>query len=280
MSQQTSIEWTATYHADGSVTAGASWNYITGGHCEASPGCDHCYARTFAERFRGVAGHPDAQGFDLRLWPERLDWPITRWKTGRRIFVNSMGDWLWKDVSDEFTLRAFETMLAATQHTYQLLTKRPSRLTNTALTNTALMNKILDLIEERTGQRRWPEYIHLGTTVESQAYAWRIDKLRQAVLRAGLSLSDVTLFVSAEPLLGEMTLDLTGIAWLIAGAESGRGARPMEEDWVRRLRDQCLRAETAFFYKQNAVHGRKRATPLLDGVRWTQFPDERKETRA
>ncbi len=274
MSQQTTIEWTATYHADGSVTAGASWNYITGGHCEASPGCDHCYARTFAERFRGVPGHPYEHGFDLRLWPQRLDWPITRWKKGRRIFVNSMGDWLWKDIPDEITLRACETMLTAMQHTYQLLTKRPSRLANTAL-----MGKLLDLIEERTGQRRWPGYIHLGTTVESQAYAWRIEKLRQAVLRAGLALSDVTLFVSAEPLLEEMTLDLTGISWLIAGAESGHGARPMSEDWVRSLRDQCLQAGTAFFYKQNAVHGRKIPTPELDGVRWTQFPGERQEAR-
>jgi protein gp37 len=275
MSQQTSIEWTATYHADGSVTRGASWNYITGGHCEASPGCDRCYARTLAERFRGVGGHPYEQGFDLRFWPERLDWPLTRWKRGRRIFVNSMSDWLWKDIPDEFTLRALDVMLTSTQHTYQLLTKRPSRLANTAL-----MGKLLDLIEERTGQRRWPGHLHLGVSVESQAYAWRIEKLRQAVLKAGLSLSDVTLFVSAEPLLEELTLDLTGIAWLIAGAESGHGARPMAEDWVRRLRDQCQQAGVAFFYKQNAVQGHKLSTPLLDGVTWTQFPAEREEARA
>jgi protein gp37 len=274
MSQQTSIEWTATYHEDGSVTRGASWNYVTGGHCQASPGCDRCYARTLAERFRGVAGHPYEQGFDLRLWPERLDWPLTRWKRGRRIFVNSMGDWLWKDIPDDFTLRALETMLAARQHTYQLLTKRPSRLANTAL-----MGKMLDLIEERTGERRWPRHLHLGVSVESQAYAWRIEKLREAMLRAGLSLSDVTLFVSAEPLLEEMTLDLIGIDWLIAGAESGPGARPMSEDWVRSLRDQCVQAKVAFFYKQAAVSGHKLSTPLLDGVTWTQFPPAREEGR-
>lgn len=272
MSQQTSIEWTATYHEDGRITPGTTWNYVTGGHCQCSPGCDHCYAHAFAERFRGVAGHPFEQGFDLRLWPERLNWPLTRWKQGRRIFVNSMSDWLWKDIPDDFTLHAFDTMLAARQHTYQLLTKRPSRLANTAL-----MGKLLHLIEQRTGARRWPGHIHLGVTVESQAYAWRIDKLRQAVERAGLALSDITLFVSAEPLLEALMLDLTGIDWLIVGAESGRGARPMSEDWVRSLRDQCLAAETAFFYKQAAVNGRKRPTPLLDGVRWTQFPPEREE---
>jgi protein gp37 len=272
MSQQTTMEWTATSHKDGTVTPGTTWNYLTGGHCEASPGCNHCYTRIFAERWRGVPGHPYEQGFDLKLWQERLDWPITRWKQGRRIFVNSMGDWLWKAIPDAFTLRAFETMLVASQHTYQLLTKRPSRLANTAL-----LGKILDLVEERTGQRSWPRHIHLGTTVELQAYAWRIEKLRQAVLKAGLALSDITLFVSAEPLLGEMTLDLEGIAWLIAGAESGAGARPMSEDWVRSLRDQCLQAGVAFFYKQNARNGRKLPTPPLDGVRWTQFPGEREE---
>ena len=275
MSQQTSIEWTATYHADGTTTPGITWNYVTGGHCESSPGCDHCYARTFAERFRGVAGHPYEQGFDLRLWPERLDWPLTRWKQGRRIFVNSMSDWLWKDVPDEITVRAFDTMLSARQHTYQLLTKRPSRLANTAL-----LGKLLHLIEQRTGARRWPGHIHLGVTVESQAYVWRLDKLRQAIEQVGLTLSEVTLFVSAEPLLETLSLDLTGIEWLIAGAESGRGARPMSEVWVRSLRDQCVQAHVAFFYKQNAVNGRKLPTPLLDGVRWTQFPPQREEVGA
>ena len=243
MSAHSSIEWTH-----------ATWNPVTG--CtQVSPGCDHCYARTFAERFRGVAGHPYQQGFDLRLWEARLDAP-TRWKRPRLIFVNSMSDLFHKDIPDHFIVQVFRTMaMLAPQHTYQVLTKRPSRLFNTPL---------VAQITQAIGP--WPAHIWLGVSVENQASTWRVDKLR--VTPAPVK------FISAEPLLGPIQFNLDGIAWLIAGAESGHGARPMDEQWVRSLRDQATAAGCAFFYKQNAVRGRKLPVPVLDGKQWQQFPTE------
>jgi protein gp37 len=241
MMAKTSIEWTSH-----------TWNPVTG--CtEVSPGCDHCYARTFAERFRGVPGHPYAQGFDLRLWPARLDLPV-KWREPRRIFVNSMSDLFHKDIPDSFILEVFRTMTQrAPWHTYQVLTKRPSRLVHTRL--------LRDILSIADG---WPAHIWLGVSVENNAYRWRIEKLRAvpAPIR----------FLSCEPLLGPVDLDLSGIHWVIAGAESGHGARPMDENWVRSLRDQCQAAQVAFFYKQNAVQGRKLPLPVLDGVHWQQIP--------
>src|SRR6266567_8204541 len=140
MSSQSTIEWTQ-----------ATWNPITG--CtEVSPGCDHCYARTFAERFRGVSGHPYEQGFDLRLWPDRLALP-TRWKKPRRIFVNSMSDLFHKDVPTGFILRVFETMTHANQHIYQVLTKRPGRAVLLAP----------QLLEALGGS--WLKHIQMGVSV-------------------------------------------------------------------------------------------------------------------
>ena len=261
MTSNTSIEWTATYNADGTVTQGKSWNPVTG--CdEVSPGCDHCYARVIAERFRGQKAFPT--GFDLTLHPERLAWPLKQ-KKPMKIFVNSMSDLFHKDIEDDFILQCFETMLEADWHTYQILTKRPSRLVNTTL-----LGKILNLMGHKQNHMylgAWPEHIWLGTSIELQEYAWRLDKLRQVPVPIR--------FVSAEPLLGSLKLNLEGIAWLIAGAESGHGARTMSEEWVRNLRDQCLEAGTAFFYKQNAVKGRKIPLPELDGVVWNQYPKER-----
>jgi protein gp37 len=242
MSEKSTIEWTQS-----------TWNCITG--CtEVSPGCARCYARTFAERFRGVPGHPYEQGFDLRLWPERLDLPM-KWRQPRRIFVNSMSDLFHQNIPDSFILEVFRTMIErAPWHIYQVLTKRPSRLANTRL-----LRAILSLADG------WPEHIWLGVSLENNAYRWRIDKLRAipAPIR----------FLSCEPLLGPLDLDLSGIRWVIAGAESGYGARPMDEDWVRSIKDQCVAAGVAFFYKQNAVHGHKIPLPRLDGVVWKQFPN-------
>ncbi|MBO0795281.1 MAG: phage Gp37/Gp68 family protein [Ktedonobacteraceae bacterium] len=241
MSNNSRIEWTE-----------ATWNPVTG--CtEVSPGCDHCYARAFAERFRGVLHHPYEQGFDVKLWPQRLMLPAT-WKRPRMIFVNSMSDLFHQLVPDDFIVDVFVTMAYhAPHHTYQVLTKRPSRLVNTAL-----LARVLD----RVGN--WPPHIWMGVSVEQNAYTWRVEKLRAipAPIR----------FISAEPLLDALTLDLTGISWVIAGAESGHGARPMQETWVRHLRDQCLDQHVAFFYKQNAVKGRKVPLPPLDGVVWRQMP--------
>lgn len=235
------IEWTD-----------ATWNPVTG--CtEVSPGCDHCYARTFAERWRGTPGHPYEQGFDLKLWPDRLDKPVS-WKTPRRIFVNSMSDLFHKDVPDDFIVDVFATMaIHAPQHIYQVLTKRPSRLVNTSL---------FSKIYERIGL--WPTNIWLGVSVENQDYAWRVDALRKAPVPIR--------FISAGPLIGSLTLNLFDIAWLIVEAESGHGARPMNDDWVRSLCDQCVEAGAAFFFKQRVVKGKKIPLPELDGKQWTQFP--------
>jgi len=243
MSDKSAIEWTD-----------ATWNPVTG--CtRVSPGCDHCYALTFAERFRGVPGHPYEQGFDLKLWPNRLELPL-RWRRPRRIFVNSMSDLFHRSVPDSFIVQVFETMARrAPQHIYQVLTKRPSRLVNTSL-----LTQVLDRIGS------WPAHIWLGVSVESQDYTWRTDALRHVPAP--------TRFVSAEPLLGPVTLNLDGLSWVIAGAESGHGARPMDEAWVRSLRDQCVAACVAFFYKQHASAGRKIPLPLLDGRQWVQFPTD------
>ncbi len=242
MSTRTSIEWTD-----------ATWNPVTG--CtEVSPGCDHCYARVFAERFRGVPDHPYTQGFDVTLWPRRLTLP-QRWKKGRLIFVNSMSDLFHKDVPDAFILDVFDAMERATQHIYQVLTKRPSRLVNTSL--------LLQILERVGGE--WPAHIWLGVSVENQDYAWRVDHLRQVPAPVR--------FISAEPLLGPLTLDLSGIAQVITGAESGHGARPMDDAWVRALRDHCQSTDVAFFFKQRADgHGHKQPLPELDGLIWRQVP--------
>jgi protein gp37 len=247
MTGKTTIEWTGTYDQQGKLLSeGKSWNPVTG--CtEVSPGCDHCYARTIAERFRGVPGSAYEQGFDLKLWPDRLELPL-RWKKPAKIFVNSMSDLFHKDVPDDYIYKVFETMRMAKQHTFQVLTKRPSRV--------ALMAHRL----------YWAPNIWIGTSIESNEYIWRADKLRQVPARVR--------FISAEPLLGELTdLDLDGIHWLIAGSESGHGARLMDDNWVRFLRDLCQQHETRFFFKQRTVKGKKVPTPELDGRTWKEFPE-------
>lgn len=245
MTGKTKIEW-----------ANFSWNPVTG--CtQISPGCDHCYALTFAERFRGVRAHPYEQGFDLKLWPERLHLPL-HWKKPRKIFVNSMSDWCHERIPDSFVLEMFRTMLTANWHTYQLLTKRTPRMVR-------LVPLLTDCIAEVTGSRVWPDHLWLGVTVESAAQRGRIAQLRKvpAAVR----------FISYEPALGPLTgVDLSGIHWLICGGESGPDARPMNEEWVRMIRDQCLAQDVAFFYKQKTVGGKKVSLPELDGSVWNHFP--------
>jgi protein gp37 len=247
MSDRSAIEWT-----------NATWNPITG--CtQVSPGCDHCYALAFAERFRGVPGHPYEQGFNLKLWPERLMLPL-KWKKPRRVFVNSMSDLFHKDVPDDFILDVFTTMITANQHIYQVLTKRPSRLVNTGL-----IEKITRHIYQLTGNKYWPAHIWLGVSVETSAYAWRVDALRKvpAAVR----------FVSAEPLLGSLdAVKLDGIHWLITGGESGPGNRPCDPEWVRSLRDRCQAQGVAFFHKQWGGRTPKAGGRLLDGRTWDEFP--------
>jgi protein gp37 len=234
MSSSSSIEWTD-----------ATWNPVTG--CtQVSAGCDHCYALAFAERFRGVPGHPYEQGFDLRLWPERLRLPMT-WKKPRRIFVNSMSDLFHVGVPDDFIVNVFDTMVHANQHIYQVLTKRPQRLARLA------------------DHLPWPDHIWVGVSVESNEVAWRADFLRRvpAAVR----------FISAEPLIGPIDrLNLDGIDWLITGGESGPQHRHCNPDWVREARDHCLAQQVAYFHKQWGGRTSKAGGRELDGRTWDEMP--------
>lgn len=246
MSVQSSIEWTDS-----------TWNPVTG--CtEVSPGCDNCYARTFSERWRGIPGHHYEQGFDLRLWSERLEHPL-KWKKPRRIFVNSMSDLFHRDVPDDFILRVFEVMTIADWHTYQVLTKRPARLSR-------LVPQLTHLFSSRTSSAQvWPGNVWIGVSVENMAYSWRVDYLRKvpAAIR----------FVSAEPLLGSLEhLDVHGIQWVIAGGESGVNARECNPSWVRELRDLCELSQTAFFFKQWGGRTPKFGGRMLDGRTWDEYP--------
>lgn len=235
MSDRSAIEWTD-----------ASWNPVTG--CtQVSPGCDHCYALTFAERFRGVSGHPYEQGFDLRLWPDRLTLPL-RWKRPRRIFVNSMSDLFHRDIPDEYVRRVFDVMVRADWHTFQVLTKRSGRLAQMAPT------------------LAWPDHIWAGVSVETDRYAWRVEHLRRV--------PSAVRFVSAEPLLGPLDgVDLDGIDWVISGGESGSGHRRCDAAWVRSLRDRCTSTGIAFFHKQWGGRTPKAGGRELDGRTWDEYPN-------
>src|SRR5258708_2549505 len=216
MANGTTIEWTD-----------ATWNPVTG--CtKISLGCDHCYAERFSERFRGTLGHPFETGFDLTLRPERLDQPL-HWRTPRMIFVNSMSDLFHKEIPREFIGRVFESMERAHWHTFQVLTKRSSLMRN--------------FLRKRYGQQRGPMHMWFGVSVEDGSKVSRIRQLREAP--AGVR------FLSIEPLIAPMgKLDLHGIDWVIVGGESGPGARPMQPDWVREVRDQCIAQGGAFFFTQ------------------------------
>jgi protein gp37 len=239
MATATAIEWTD-----------ATWNPVTG--CtKISAGCDHCYAERFAERFRGTRGHPFENGFDLTLRPERLDQPL-RWRAPRMIFVNSMSDLFHKDVPKEFIARVCDTMERAHWHTFQVLTKRSS-----------LMR---DFLRQRYGASRGPRHMWFGVSVEDGGRKSRIRHLQETP--AGVR------FLSIEPLIGPVgKLDLTGIDWVIAGGESGPGARPMMLDWAREVRDQCRENGVAFFFKQWGGLRPKSGGRELDGRDWSQFPD-------
>lgn len=239
MADKTSIEWT-----------NATWNPVTG--CtKVSPGCDHCYAERFSERFRGVKGHPFENGFDLTLRPDRLKQPL-QWKKPRMIFVNSMSDLFHKDVPEEFIHRVFDTMEAADWHTFQLLTKRSS-----------LMRRF---INSRYSSRPVPSHIWLGVSVEDGQRKSRVDHLRETNAKVR--------FLSVEPLVGAVgKLDLDGIHWVIVGGESGPGYRPMRVDWAREVRDECKRAGVAFFFKQWGGYRPKTGGRELDGRTWDEFPE-------
>ncbi len=238
MADRSAIEWTD-----------ATWNPTTG--CtKISAGCDNCYAERFAERFRGVRGHPYEPGFDLTLRPERLKQPL-KWKSPKMIFVNSMSDLFHKDVPYVFVDQVFDTMEQANWHVFQVLTKRSSRLRN--------------YVNQRYKYRPAPAHIWLGVSIEDGTKKSRLAHLQatNASIR----------FLSIEPLIGPVgRLDLTGISWVIVGGESGPRHRPLEPKWVRDIRDQCLPKHVAFFFKQWGGYRPKSGGRSLDGTEWNQYP--------
>ncbi|MFG3679932.1 DUF5131 family protein [Micromonospora chalcea] len=243
MADKSSIEWTE-----------ATWNPTTG--CDRiSRGCDHCYALTLSKRLKAM-GTPKYQtdgdartsgpGFGVATHPTDLALPL-RWREPRVVFVNSMSDLFHAKVPLDFVEQVFEVMTATPQHTYQVLTKRTTRLAKLAPRLT------------------WPANVWMGVSVEDQDQAERVDHLRQ--VPAGVR------FVSAEPLLGPLDdLNLEGIDWLIAGGESGPGCRPVDPDWVRRLRDRCTEGGIAFFFKQWGGRTPKAGGRELDGRTWDEMP--------
>jgi protein gp37 len=239
VSDRSPIEWTD-----------ATWNPIRG--CvKVSPGCKRCYAETFAERFRGVPGHPFEQGFDLRLVPEKLDEPL-RWRAPRRVFVNSMSDLFQEGVPADYVARVGDVMARADWHTYQVLTKRHERMRDLLSGELAWMGRLANV---------W-----YGVSVENRRHGLpRLSALREtpAAVR----------FLSIEPLLEDLgPLDLTGIDWVIVGGESGPGARPMREEWVLAIRDHCRRAGVAFFFKQWGGVQKHRTGRSLGGRTYDQLP--------
>ncbi len=239
MSAKSKIEWTD-----------ASWNPVRG--CtKISPGCVHCYAETFAERFRGVKRHPYERGFDLRLVREKLAEPLT-WATSKMIFVNSMSDLFHQGVADNYIMAVAKVMAMANWHTYQVLTKRSERM--------------LDLISTKLKAVAALPHICWGVSVENKKHGLpRIDHLRQAPAAVR--------FLSIEPLLEDLgQINLDGISWVIVGGESGAGARPMAEEWVLSIRDQCCQANVPFFFKQWGGWNKKAAGRLLQGRTWDEMP--------
>lgn len=221
MPTATRIRWT-----------GATWNPMSG--CtKLSPGCDHCYAYSLAERYRGTAAYP--VGFDTVYKPQKLGDPA-RWKDPRRIFVNSMSDLFHDDYTDDQLDAVFSVMYQVDRHTYQVLTKRPTRM----------RDYVLEWLQ-RTGLPAVPAHIWLGTTIELDQYTWRANRLREIPVPVR--------FISAEPLLGPLpSLDLEGIGWLIIGGESGPGYRTLDHAWARALRDRARQHGTAVFFKQDSGH--------------------------
>jgi protein gp37 len=246
MADNSGIEWTES-----------TWNPTTG--CDKiSAGCDNCYALTLAKRLKAMGsakyqtdGHPGTSGpgFGVAVHTDALDIP-RRWRDPRVVFVNSMSDLFHARVPLDYVRQVFQVMAETPRHTYQVLTKRASRLAKVA------------------SQLDWPGNVWMGVSVEDEAHADRIDQLRRvpAAVR----------FVSAEPLLGPLPgLHLDGIHWLIAGGESGAGCRPMEPEWVRSLRAQCIDAGTAFFFKQWGGRTPKAGGRELDGRTWDEMPTAR-----
>lgn len=243
MADRSAIEWTE-----------ATWNPTTG--CDrVSAGCDNCYALTLAKRLKAMGSakyqtdgdrRTSGPGFGVAIHEDSLAIPL-RWRQPRVVFVNSMSDLFHAKVPAEFVRKVFDVMAATPRHTYQILTKRALRLSRLA------------------PQLPWPPNVWMGVSVEDHSQLDRVDHLR--------TVPAAVRFVSAEPLLAPLDgIDLTGIDWLIAGGESGRNARPVDPAWVRALRDDCLAADVAFFFKQWGGRTPKAGGRLLDGRSWEQLP--------
>lgn len=239
MSDHSAIEWTD-----------ATWNPIRG--CtKISSGCAHCYAETFAERFRGVPGHPYEQGFDLRLIPEKLRQPF-EWRTPRTIFVNSMSDMFHEDVPDDYIVKISRVMQLANWHTYQVLTKRSERMRH--------------LLGTRLRHVANEAHIWWGVSAENRRQGLpRIKHLQDAPATVR--------FLSVEPLLESLgSIDLAGIHWVIVGGESGPGARPLDESWVLEIQEQCHYAGVPFFFKQWGGRFKSRTGRELRGRTYDEIP--------
>jgi protein gp37 len=234
MAVGSSIEWTE-----------ATWNPVTG--CtKISPGCKHCYAERMAGRLRAMGQKNYANGFRLTLQPHMLEYPL-RWKTPKTIFVNSMSDLFHQDVPIEYIQQVFDVMRRAKWHTFQALTKRADRLLS--------LDSMID----------WPPNVWMGVSVENEKYTDRIDFLRKTHAKVR--------FLSVEPLLGPIpNLELQGIHWVIVGGESGPGARWMDPEWALDIRDQCVQAGVAFFFKQWGGCNKKKAGRELEGRTWDDMP--------
>lgn len=244
MAGSTSIEWTEV-----------TWNPVTG--CDrVSPGCDNCYALTLAKRLQSM-GSPRYQydgdprtsgpGFGVTCHEDLVERPL-HWRKPRLVFVNSMSDLFHPEVPDDFIARVFDTMKAADQHTFQILTKRPQRLARMA------------------EQLPWPSNVWIGVSVENARFRFRIDHLRAVPSKVR--------FLSVEPLIADVgKLDLSGIHWVIVGGESGHNARPVREEWVTSIRDQCVDAGVAFFFKQWGGRTPKAGGRELNGEFWDELPE-------
>lgn len=243
MGSRSTIEWTEV-----------TWNPTTG--CDRiSKGCDSCYALTLAKRLKAMGaekyqsdGDPrtSGPGFGVTLHRAALDQPY-RWRTPRVVFVNSMSDLFHAKVPIDFVRQIFQVMADTPRHTYQVLTKRSTRL-----------RKLADKLD-------WPSNVWMGVSVEDSDHLYRVDDLR------GVPAS--VRFLSCEPLLGPLPeLDLDGIGWVITGGESGPRARPIEPAWVRQIRDACLQARVAFFHKQWGGRTPKAGGRELDGMTWDEMP--------
>jgi len=235
MSSSSDIEWTD-----------ATWNPVTGCN-KISPGCKNCYAERMAKRLQFMGQPRYRNGFKVTLQPQALEEPLA-WTRPKLVFVNSMSDLFHENVPLQYIRRVFSVIERASQHVFQVLTKRADRL--------------LELSQDL----RWPKNLWMGVSVESQDYVWRIERLRQ--VKAAVR------FLSVEPLLGPIPrLPLTGVHWVIVGGESGPRAREVKPDWVRQIRDRCRRFNVPFFFKQWGGVWKHRTGRTLDGRLWDEMPE-------